>query len=228
MRPMKLLTLIRAKKYGSPKKIVLLALLKIAIVGVFLQVIWSYHSYEEELGTKLAQIAIGYHVVLLMVMVAVGIGLGHWIDQMIRLRKSIFHSPKKGSWTEAFMNLWGYASKADEMTAQKSSPLPTPDPPMLEPFVLLDLPTRRGRKPTFPLERWIPIALKWENRDPIRDAFTLGELIAEHLGTNSDGSPIVSEQTYYSVWRQRAIDEIRRRAKPKRSANVREQEQETA
>jgi hypothetical protein len=86
---------------------------------------------------------------------------------------------------------------------------------MLEPFVLLDLPTRRGRKPTFPLERWIPIALKWENRDPIRDAFTLGELIAEHLGTNSDGSPIVSEQTYYSVWRQRAINEIRQRAKSK-------------
>jgi len=226
MRPMKLLTLLRAKKYGSPKKIVLLALLKIAIIGVFLQVTWSYHGFEEGLGTRMAQIAIAYHVVLLMVMVAVGVGLGYWIDQMIRLKKSIFHSPQKGSWTEAFMNLWGYALKANEGTAQKISPLPPPDPSMLEPFVLLDLPTRRGRKPTFPLERWIPIALKWENRDPIRDAFTLGELIAEHLGTNSDGSPIVSEQTYYSVWRQRAIDEIRRRSRPKRSVNVREQEKE--
>jgi len=38
--------------------------------------------------------------------------------------------------------------------------------------------------------------------------FTLGELISEHLGTNSDGSPVVSEQTYYSTWRERALQEF--------------------
>ncbi|MBL8079959.1 MAG: hypothetical protein JNM55_18470 [Anaerolineales bacterium] len=203
---MKLLTLIRAKKYGSPKKMILLALLMIALVGLFLQITWSYHSLESGLGAAVAQIAVMYHVALLMVLVVTGIGLGHWIDQMIRLKRSIFHDPQKGSWTEAFMNLWGY-----ELKEKDANQTITPEPQMIEPFDLFKMPTRRGRKPTFPLERWIPIAMKWENRDPIRDAFTLGELIAEHLGTNSDGSPIVSEQTYYSVWRQRAIDEIRRR-----------------
>ena len=121
------------------------------------------------------------------------------------------------------MNLWGYELK--EKDAYQTI---NPEPQIIEPFDLFNMPARRGRKPTFPLERWIPIAMKWENRDPIRDAFTLGELIAELLGTNSDGSPIVSEQTYYSVWRQRAMDEIRRRAKAKRSARIQEPEKEIA
>jgi hypothetical protein len=158
-------------------------------------------------------------------LVAAGIGLGHWIDQLIRLRKSIFMNPQRGSWTEAFMNLWGYELKEkDSLQTQTLAP----EPQMIEPFDLFNVPARRGRKPTFPLERWLPIAMQWENRDTIRDAFTLGELIAEHLGTNSDGSPIVSEQTYYSIWRQRAMDEIRRRAKAKKSARIQEPEKEIA
>lgn len=219
---MKLLTLIKAKKYGSPKKMILLAMLMIALVGIFLQITWSYHSLETGLGAAVAQIVIVYHVVLLMILVAAGIGLGHWIDQMIRQKKSIFHNPQRGSWSEAFMNLWGYELKEEMEKPRSRADLPIPDPSLIDPFDLFNMPARRGRKPTFPLERWIPIAMKWENRDPIRDAFTLGELIAEHLGTNSDGSPIVSEQTYYSVWRQRAMDEIRRRAKAKKTAGIRE------
>jgi hypothetical protein len=226
---MKLLNLLRAKKVGSPKKMILLALLKVALLGVILQISWSYHNFEDGLGPQVAQIVIAYHVVLLLILVAVGVGLGHWIDQMIRLRKNVFRSPQRGSWIEAFMNLWGYELTIENPEEeQKTSPPPNPDPPMIEMFEILDLPTRRGRKPAFPLERWIPIALKWENRDPIRDAFTLGELIAEHLGTNPDGSPIVSEQTYYSVWRQRAIDEIRRRSKSKKTSRARQPEREHA
>ena len=225
---MKISTLFRARKYGSLNKIILLVLLKIAIVMVFLEVAWSYHTFESELGTRLAQAAIAYHIVLLLGMGTIGIGLGYWVDRMICQRISIFRSPQKGSWTEAFMNLWGHELKIKEETAPGIDTMSTPEPSMIEPFVLLDLPTRRGRKPTFTLERWLPIALKWENRDPMRDAFTLGELISEHLGTNSDGSPIVSEQTYYSVWRKRAIDEIRRRAKPRKSSSVRESEKELA
>lgn len=223
---MKISTLFRARKYGSLNKIILLVLLKIAIVMVFLEVAWSYHTFESELGTRLAQAAIAYHIVLLLGMGTIGIGLGYWVDRMICQRISIFRSPQKGSWTEAFMNLWGHELKIKEETAPGIDTMSTPEPSMIEPFVLLDLPTRRGRKPTFTLERWLPIALKWENRDPMRDAFTLGELISEHLGTNSDGSPIVSEQTYYSVWRQRAIDEIRLRAKTRTVPRAHPQEKD--
>ncbi|GAB1469461.1 hypothetical protein MASR2M66_03370 [Chloroflexota bacterium] len=223
---MKISALFRARKYGSLNKIILLVLLMIAIVVVLLEVAWSYHTFESVLGTSLAQAAIAYHVVLLLGMSTIGIVLGHWVDRMICQKRSIFRSPQKGSWTEAFMNLWGYELNSIEEVSPRIDTLSTPEPSMIEPFVLLDLPTRRGRKPTFTLERWLPIALKWENRDSMRDAFTLGELISEHLGTNSDGSPIVSEQTYYSVWRKRAMDEIRRRAKSRKSSSVRESEKE--
>lgn len=209
---MKLLTLIKAKKHGSLKKMIFLVLIMIAMLGIFFQITWSYHHLENGLGTAVAQIATMYHVVLLLILVAVGIGLGHWIDQMIRRKKFIFQNPQKGGWTEAFMNLWGYELKENE-TARTKIELPIPGSKKIEHIDLFNMPTRRGRRPTFPLERWLPIAARWESRDPIRDAFTLGELIAEHLGTNSDGSPIVSEQTYYSVWRQRAIEELQQRAK---------------
>jgi hypothetical protein len=225
---MKISTLFRAKKYGSIKKVLLLFFLFVACQVVFQDVIWSYHHFKSGMGTRLAQAAIAYHVVLLLGMVAVGVGLGHWVDRMIHQKKCIFHSPRKGSWTEAFMNLWGHELKSDEEIKPESGPEPKPVPCMIEPFMLLDLPARRGRKPTFPLERWLPVAVQWENRDPIRDAFTLGELICEHLGTNSDGSPIVSEQTYYCTWRPRAIAEIRRRAKSRKSTGLREPEKERA
>lgn len=225
---MRLLKFFLGNKNNPRKKIILLIMFMSMVVAVFMHTIWSYREFETGLGTKVAEIAIGYHVLILLGMSIVGMGFGLGVDRMIRQKRFIFRSPKKESWEEVIMNLWGYEVKVEERVTQKNAPPIIPDPPMMEPFTLLDLPARRGRKPTFPLERWIPIALKWENRDPIRDAFTLGELIAEHLGTNSDGSPIVSEQTYYSVWRQRAIDEIRKRAKSKRPGVVRTSEKEQA
>jgi hypothetical protein len=79
---------------------------------------------------------------------------------------------------------------------------------------------RLGRKPNFPLERWLPIAQKWENRDPLVDAFTLGELISEHLGTHPDGSPIMTEQSYYSTWRDLAIEELEKREAQKKARRL--------
>lgn len=75
-------------------------------------------------------------------------------------------------------------------------------------------PTRASsdkRRRIFTLEGWKPVVEKWENRDRTRDTFTLAELIAEHLGTYPDGSPVVSTQTYY-IWRKLVLAE---RAKDK-------------
>lgn len=206
---MKLIKYSKISRKSTYKKVILWTLLLGVGVGVLLHTMWSFRKFEAGLGVQVAEVVIGYHIIILMVMVLVGMGLGLGVDRMIRRRKYLFHTPKKGSWAEAIMNIWGYQLTEEEQGSQEPGSIPIPA------FTIPDIPIRRGRKPTFPLERWIPIALKWENRDPIRDAFTLGELIAEHLGTNSDGSPIVSEQTYYSVWRQRAIDEIRKRAESK-------------
>ena len=67
------------------------------------------------------------------------------------------------------------------------------------------------RRPIFTLQDWVPVVEKRENRDRTRDSFTLDELIAEHLGTHLDGSPVVPTQTYYA-WRKLVLAE---RAKDK-------------
>ena len=205
----------RTRKFGALQKLLLLFFLVAALLIVRLDVVWSYDNFESGMGTRMAQAAIGYHIVLLLGMAAVGIALGFCVDYMIRNRMSIFRSPTTPSWTEIFMNLWGYELNNDEETLPEIIPESQLNAEEPDSYTLLDLPTRRGRRPTFPLDRWLPITVQWENRDPIRDAFTLAELISEHLGTNSDGSPIVSEQAYYSTWRPRAIAELHRRAKLK-------------
>lgn len=203
-------------KKTSLKKMFLLSILLASGLIVCLDVFWFYRAFESGLGNALAQVVLAYHVILLLGMVSSGLWLGQWVQRLIREKRSIFRCPAKGSWAEALMTLWGYELKQPEESSLPNDPEPIP-PAASEPFELLDLPTRRGRKPTFPLDRWLPIAVQWENRDPIRDAFTLAELISEHLGTNSDGSPIVSEQTYYSTWRPRAIAELRSRAQARKS-----------
>ena len=142
------------------------------------------------------------------------------MDWAIRRRRSIFRAPHEGSWAEALVRLWGYeidlsGRSISETIIPEINLFPTID----EVQNMINRPKRRGRKPTFPLEAWLPIAAKWENRDPIRDAFTLEELIRESLGENSDGSPVVSAQSYYSTWRERALEELQRRAEAKQATS---------
>ncbi len=182
----------------------------VAAALAFLPAIWVYHTVYVGVGTEVAETTTAFHIVLILGLISTGIGVGVIADWMIRRRRFIFRDPQQGSWTETILGLWGY---------ELQCALGQPEMPSLTDAVsdvttgapVIDAPHRRGRKPTFPLARWLPIAQQWENRDTTRDAFTLGDVIAEHLGTNADGSPIVSEQAYYTTWRDRAIEELQRR-----------------
>lgn len=169
-------------------------------------------------GEEAAQVTVSLQVVAILILIMIGVGLAILMDWAIKHQRFIFRTPQEGSCAEFILRIWGYDVQCQEET--NLLPIPASDPSIgMEAYpVPPDKPKRRGRKPTFPLERWLPIAAKWENRDPILDAFTLGELIIEHLGSNSDGTPIVSEQTYYTTWRPRAIKELQRRAKVRQKA----------
>lgn len=201
---MKLKKLLRTWKRGTFKTIHLTIYILIVLSLTVKFTSWFYENFKQGLGDHLAQIAIAYHAILFVGMVLLGLGVGYGVEWLILNRKFIFRDPRTDSLAEWIIILWGI---------EQTSSAPEPQSPGTPDLQYLNLPTRRGRKPTFTLERWLPIAAKWENRDPIRDAFTLAELISDHLGTNPDGSPIVSEQTYYSLWRARAIEELKRRSK---------------
>ena len=185
---------------------------------VTLPVAWAYEKINLGVGMEAAQVTVAFQVFVVLVLTAVGMGLGYLVDWTIRRRKSIFRSPHEGSCAEALVRLWGYEMICREEVEYTMIPEINLFPTFDEVIDMINRPKRRGRKPTFPLEAWLPIAAKWENRDPMRDAFTLEDLIRESLGENSDGSPIVSAQSYYSTWRERALDEFKRQAEAKQAA----------
>ncbi len=216
---MSLGTIFRSKRYGPIKKTILLLSILATGVIAFWQVTSVYQKIQAGMGSEMAETSLADHIVILLALTAVGFSVGHQVDWAIRHQTSIFHSLHEASWAELIVHLWGYEVKYHPESTTQTEP-EAPPIPTLDSFELIDRPRRRGRKPTFPLERWLPIVVQWENRDPIRDAFTLGELICEHLGTNSDGSPVVSEQTYYSTWRERALQELQRRAQCRKSSGA--------
>ena len=208
---MNLLNHFRARKGGMVKRMFLIGLFVSVLLVISRDIVWLYANFESEMGTTMAEVAISYQIVLLLGLLVAGVGLGHLVNKLIREKRSIFRSPGKGGITEKIMNVWGYELGDTQKPGDEWNGLVEPEVSDETSSSLEEITTpRRGRKPTFTVDRWVPIAQKWENRDPIRDAFTIGELISEHLGTNEDGSPVISEQTYYSVWKDRALKEIQR------------------
>lgn len=167
---MKLKNLLRTWKRGTLKTIHLTIYILIVISLTVKSTSWFYENFKQGLGGPLAQVAIAYHAVLLLGMVLLGLAVGYGVEWLILNRKFIFRNSRPDSLAEWLTTLWGNE----------------PPPPAIERrgrrnpgrrTFKSELPTRRGRKPTFTLERWLPIAAKWENRDPMRDAFTLAEFV---------------------------------------------------
>ena len=204
----------QTRKYDFSQKALLYLLLLGSGVIMFLPVAWINYKIKLGLGVNISQMALTYQVVFLLAFVVIGFFLAFLIELSIRDQKAIFSSPQAGSWSERIVYWWGYELMKE---GERSHPAITVDLVSEENNIneWLKRPRRRGRKPAFPLERWLPIVMKWESRDTMRDAFTLEELIAEHLGTNADGSPVVTVQAYYNTWRDLAIEELQKRAKEK-------------
>jgi hypothetical protein len=181
---------------------------------------WIYNKTQLGFGMEVAQIGMATAVLVMMLIMASGVKLASRVDQAIKDQQSIFSQTNRGRLARLVMRLWGYEVDSLDNT-EDAEPNPLIEELGLtyaEAMDLVQQTRKRGRRPDFTLEQWLPLTVKWETRDPIRDAFTLGELIIEFLGKNDDGSPIISEQSYYKTWRPRALAELERRAKAKREA----------
>lgn len=219
---MKICTIFRSKRYGPVQKVLLALSLVGAGAVVIFPVAWAYQKTQLGAGTEAAQVIMAQQVFASLVLTAPGLGVAYLMDWSIRHRRFIFHQLRKGSPAEAIVHLWGYEIECTKEVVSKATEIVTEPVVEPEPLPIVEAtqnvvtrPKRRGRKPMFPLEAWLPIADTWENRDTIRDAFTLDDLIKVHLGKNPDGSPIISKQAYYSTWRDLALEELDRRKKAK-------------
>ena len=196
---------------NNPKPQQNFLLAKIFLTGIVLilvPLLWISNQLSLVLGPNGAQAVLVLGFIIIFLLIGLGTGLWYLVDHAIAQRKSVFNTDTPGKFASFLMLIMGYELVDDEETLSAEEYGTNLGKPAGK---VMRKKSRPGRKPTFPLERWLPIAQKWESRDPLVDAFTLGELISEHLGTNADGSPAMTEQSYYNLWRDLALAELERR-----------------
>ncbi|MBT7325087.1 MAG: hypothetical protein HN855_08015 [Anaerolineae bacterium] len=164
---------------------------------------WINQEVQSSFGRGASEAVLTYHLVLLFFLITVGFSIALGVDLMIRHRVLIFGGTKPGKRAKRIRYLWGYGEVVDVI--EEAQDLRPPVKDQLK-IIKSRKTKRKGRTPTFPIERWIPIVEKWENRDPLHDIFSLEDLIGQYLGTNPDGSPILSKQSYYG-WRDKVFEE---------------------
>jgi hypothetical protein len=206
----------RDGKYTRDKKGVLYLIFVGVVLIVYFPIAWVYQKMKLEMGVNAAEIALAFAMVICLGLVMTGMCLGYFIDSAIRKRRFIFLDPPPGGWVDTLIRIWGF----ELITGETEIPPISAPAHVLEAdkvLATLDKPRRRGRKPTFTIDRWRRVVLNWENRDTLRDMMTLADLIAEEFGTHADGSPKMTEQTYY-YWRDKVFREIKNEAEARNSS----------
>ena len=194
--------------------------LRIVLVGslivsggmLIVSITWIYHKIHFSLGTALAEVSVTGMSILILVLIGVGMRAGLRLDQLIRNGNiedfAIYQSftPLKN-----VVSCLGYQTNEQEdiVCAQTDSQNAE------DILALIEKPRKRGRSPTHPLDKWTRVVVAWENRDPIRHPMTLTEFLCEQFGENADGSPCMSENSFYAN-RKRVIAELRNNVAQKR------------
>ena len=212
-------TVLRSPKHGVTQKIWLILALIITGMLSLIPFFWLYQKVKFRFGMEAAEIGLTVGVIFLLAWTTLGIFAGSKIDGMIQEQKSIFNASQKNKGAEVLMRIWGYEKFYQEVSESEDIETATDldlDMDYEKVMSLVNQPNRRGRTPDFVLDDWLPVAIRWESREPGVDAFTLADVISEKLGTHPDGSPAMSEQSYYRTWRKRALKELERRAKLKK------------
>jgi hypothetical protein len=197
-------------KYSpARKRLLYLILIGIGFI-VFLPTFWVHQGLKSGVGLHLAQISMSFAMVILLGLVLAGMGLGYLIDITIRRQGFFNQSLSRASWVSVLIKAWGF-DLIDKESEFPSIPILVHSLEVDDTLAILSKPRKRGRRPSYPIDRWKRVVLKWENRDTHRSMMTLTELLAEEFGTNADGSPKISEQTYYS-WRNKVFAEMKKEA----------------
>lgn len=189
------------------KKVLIFILIMTGSIILTSQV-WVYNKIHQSFGQELAQVISAFLSILILTLVVTGVRAGISMDRVIRqgrvVRWRIYRSFRQ---VQRFLSLLGYDDFLYEAT-KKSTGNPQDHKEVL---TILNRAPRRGRPPTYSLDRWKRVVLAWENRDPLRNPLTLADFLSEEFGTYADGSPRMSENSYYD-WRKKVFDELRKEA----------------
>jgi len=192
-------TLLRSPKHGVQKLWLVLALIIAGILSL-IPFFWLYQKVKFRFGIEVAEIGLTVGVIFLLAWTTIGIFAGSKIDRMIEEQRSIFSASQKNKGAEILMRIWGYEKIYEDVSGPEDIEIIDTDfdfdMSYEEMMSVVNQPNRRGRPPEFGLKDWIRVAIIWESRDTTVNVLTLPEVISEVLGTNADGSPAMSEQSY--------------------------------
>jgi hypothetical protein len=183
-------------------KLGLLLVLLISGMDIFYSVNWIYHRIHDRFGPEIAEVVVAFLTVLIVLLILFGFGVGFGTDRILRRQKIqalwIYRSLKRSM---VIRSLWGYIVPNRQME--------NPGLPAVETISLPQRAPRRGRRPTYSLDRWMRVVQAWENRNTDYNTMTLSEFLAEEFGIYADGSPRMSENSYYD-WRKKVFRELRK------------------
>jgi hypothetical protein len=177
---------------------------------LIISLLWIYSRVHHSLGPALAEVVVAFMSILILALIGVGIWAGLQLDQIIRAGYVEDWAPISK------IALWlGYQEKQPEdKVCTQPDPQNAPDV-----LALVEKPRKRGgRTPTYPLDKWTRVVVAWEKRDTIRNPITLNEFLCEHFGRNADGSPGMSENSFYAN-RKRVLAELQSQAAKKNFSN---------
>jgi hypothetical protein len=180
----------------------LFVVLLISGTVIYYSVQWIYHRIHSRLGLEIAEVVVAFLMVLIVILILFGFWFGFGADRILHRRKIqalwIYRSLHR---SRVVRSLWQYIEPNGQMAGA--------DRPVIETLSIPERPPRRGRRPAYSLERWMRVVQAWENRDLQRNTMTLSEYLAEQFGTYADGSPQMSENSYYE-WRKKVFKELRK------------------
>src|SRR5262249_34710593 len=134
---------------------------------LFFSEVWVFQSINKSFGLGLAQIVVAFVSIVILTLIYFGVRAGLRVDQYIRERRiaqwRIYHSSQQ---LRHFFSLLGYEDCLYAAASETFVKETRED--RSEILALLDKPRRRGRPPTYSLDRWTRVVLAWENRDPLR------------------------------------------------------------
>lgn len=174
---------------------------------------WIFHKIHYSLGIALAEVAVAFISVFIMILILVGMRTGLSMDRFIRRRRyeacKIYQSFRQVRYVLSWLGYDGIQSGHEPVTIVENQ---TPE----EMLALINRPHRRGRTPTYSLDRWTRVVLSWEGRDTWRNPMTLSEFLAEEFGRYADGSPRISESRFYEL-RKIILKDLRKKAVQKKA-----------
>ncbi len=174
---------------------------------LFGSIVWVFHRIQTRFGDELAEVAAALMSILILALITVGMRAGWSLDRFIRHRRiDLWRIHQSIRPTGYFLSLLGYEEVQPQLSLPESETLN-----VTQLLVSMDKPKRRGRPPTHSFDRWTRVVLAWENRDPYRNPMNLTEFLSQEFGTYADGTPCMSENSFYEN-RKKVFEELRKNA----------------